>query len=488
MAPAVRRANSRSPRVGRRPLSLWPSGRRPALTLGTYGSPFLRRPFTLGPAEIAAHKHVIGLTGQGKSKFLASMFVQLVNQGVGCALIDPHADLANDILGSLADANYFAHPDARERLYFVDFGRNGRYVPFNVLRQPYDDHAVARNVVEACKRAWPALGNGAAPQFENILLSGAFVLIQNGLPLTALPRLLSDGTYRAQLLLRVTDGDIVDFFRGRFDRWGKDTPLMVESTLRRVFLLTFSPALKGSLGQTENLLNFRELPDAGVSVVFNLGGLDEDTQRLLGCLITVGFEVAALSRAEIPAERRRQYHLIIDEFSQFSAQSEESLARVLSLARKYGLYLTLAHQTWSQVNARLQGALQNAVTVAFKLGRSDAEWAAPRFGRFDPYALKHEVGDAAQVERTHPVYFNLQETFEGWTQALMDLRPREAFVRVGHQTARVKSPTFPRRRCTDDEVGAVAASYAEAFLRPPPPAASTSFNRNVERRVALGDD
>src|SRR5581483_9543568 len=114
-------------------------------------------------------------------------------------------------------------------------------------------------------------------------------------------------------------------------------------------------------GQTENALDFRALMDSGTSVIFNLGGLDEDTQRLLGCLLTVGFEVAALSRSDTPEESRRQYHLIIDEFSQFSAQSEESLARVLSLARNYGLYLTLAHQTWSQLSSRLHGALQNAI-------------------------------------------------------------------------------------------------------------------------------
>src|SRR5205823_6124009 len=117
----------------------------------------------------------------------------------------------------------------------------------------------ARNVVEACKRAWPALADGAAPQFENIMLASALVLVQNALPLTELPRLLSDRAYRDRLLQRVTDHDVVDFFRSRFDRWGRDASLMVESTLRRVFLLTFSPTLKASLGQSENALNFREL-------------------------------------------------------------------------------------------------------------------------------------------------------------------------------------------------------------------------------------
>src|SRR3989442_431602 len=104
-------------------MNLWPTSRRPALTLGTYGPPLINRPFVLGAADVTAHKHVIGTTGMGKSKFLASMFVQLLNQGVGCALIDPHADLATDILGTLHDSGFFAHPDARKRLLYVDFSR-----------------------------------------------------------------------------------------------------------------------------------------------------------------------------------------------------------------------------------------------------------------------------------------------------------------------------------------------------------------------------
>jgi hypothetical protein len=324
----------------------------------------------------------------------------------------------------------------------VDFSDRSRFLPFNVLRQPYPAHDVARNIVEACKRAWPALADGSAPQFENILLAGSLVLIQNGGALTDLPRLLTDKAYRDGLLRQVTDPNVVGFFRERFDRWGREAPTMIESTLRRVFLLTFSPALRYSLGHTDNMLDFRELMDRGISTIFNLSGLDEETQRFIGCLLTVSFEVAALSRADVPLERRRRHHLIIDEFSQFSAQTEESLARVLSLARKYGLFLTLAHQTWSQVNTRLQGALQNAVDIAFCLGRGDAEWAAPRFGHFDPLSIKHEVPDPHQVDRTHPVFYSVQETFEGWTQALMDLPKRHAFVRVGNHTAQIKTQAF----------------------------------------------
>ncbi|MEZ4554197.1 MAG: type IV secretion system DNA-binding domain-containing protein [Dehalococcoidia bacterium] len=440
--------------------------KRPALYLGTHGLPLLRRRFALAPPLVPAHKHVIGTTGVGKSKFLTSMFVQLVEQGIGVALIDPHADLAHDVLRVLAERRFFRHPDAQNRLVFVDFSRRGTYVPFNVLRQPYDDHTVARNVVEACKRAWPALADGSAPQFENILLASTLVLIQNRLALTQLPRLLTDDAYRATLLNHVSDPEVVHFFRARFDRWGRDAAVMMESTLRRVFLLTFSPPLRHALGATENALDLRRCMDRGTSLIFNLGGLDEDSQRLLGCLLTVGFEVAALSRAEVPEAERRPYHLLIDEFSQFSAQSEGSLARVLSLARKYGLSLTLAHQTWSQVSARLEGALQNAVEIAFRLGRSDAEWAAPRFGRYDPYTVKHEVADVVQLGRTHPVYFSLQEAFEGWTQSLTDLRPREAFVNTGERTVKIRTLNVPESKRTHDEMRELAERYAMRIQKP----------------------
>ena len=298
------------------------------------------------------------------------------------------------------------------------------------------------------------------------MLASVFVLAQHGLALTQLPQLLTDKPYREQLLKTVTDRQVIEFFHRRFDRWGRETPLMIESTLRRVFLLTFSPALRYTLGQQDNTLNFRRLMDEGVSVIFNLGGLDEEVQRFLGCLLTVGFEVAALSRADVPEAQRRPYQLILDEFSMFSAQSEQALARVLSLARKYGLFLTMSHQTWSQVSQRLAGALQNTVDIAFRLGRDDAERTAPLFAHFDPYRVKHEVEDQNQVDRTHPVYFGLQETWEEWAQTLQHLRPREAVVQVSGKTRRIRTLDVPKPQHPREAVQHITDRYAHLFLRP----------------------
>ncbi|MDQ3549521.1 MAG: DUF87 domain-containing protein [Chloroflexota bacterium] len=87
---------------------IWSRQSAPRLVLGHHASaprmlPFLARPVALHGREIHQHKHVIGVTGQGKSKLLASMFAQLHSQGIGCGVIDPHSDLALDCLRLLID-------------------------------------------------------------------------------------------------------------------------------------------------------------------------------------------------------------------------------------------------------------------------------------------------------------------------------------------------------------------------------------------------
>jgi hypothetical protein len=455
----------------------------PRVTLGSREIlPFVSVPFNLDSQALASHIHCMGTTGVGKSKLLAHVASQLILQGGACSVIDPHTDLATDVLRLLMDAGYYQRPDALQRVWYVDFSSRQGFIPFNVLKQPYSVDEVARNLVEACTRAWPALADGNAPQFENVLLAASVVLIENGLPVTEMTRLLTNKAYREQLLARVRDGQVVSFFHDRFDQLGKETPLLIESTLRRVFLLSFTPALRYTLGQRENVLDFRRLMDEQVSLIVNLEGLDEQAQRLLGCLITVGFEVAALSREDLSEEKRVMYHLLLDEFSMFAAQSEEALSRVLSLARKYRLFLVLAHQTWSQVSERLQGALQNSLPIYFRLGYDDAVWAAPRLGHADPCHVKHQVrglrGQDLPVEH-HPIYFHQTEEYAAWARQIENLWPQQAFVKVNRHVPRllqrfwmrsktyaIRTATIPQPKHSHEQVQAMKETYAGMLLTP----------------------
>jgi hypothetical protein len=75
-------------------------------------------------------------------------------KGHGVGLIDPHADLALDILKSLIASGFFRKEDAFENLIFLGFA-NGSYMPFNVLNQSYDAHTMALNALEGMIRVWP---------------------------------------------------------------------------------------------------------------------------------------------------------------------------------------------------------------------------------------------------------------------------------------------------------------------------------------------
>jgi hypothetical protein len=309
-------------------------------------------------------------------------------------------------------------------------------------------------------------GTGA-PTFENILKHSVIVLRQNGQPLTKLADLLVDKEYREQLLTNVTDEQVLRFFHLRLDNWGRDEAHMKESTLNRADLLTLSPVLRHSLGSMDNRLSFRELIDSGRSLIVNLALPHHDARHLFGCLLTVGMESAALARAD-NLTKRVPHHLVIDEFSQFMAQSETALTRMLSETRKYGLFCVMAHQNWTQASERLKGALQNVgIEMILKSGRMDAEYSARILGSVDPMQVKHIVEDDKAEERSHPAYLSLPEQWEKQVQAIQRLGIGQAFIRLPDDSVHtVRTATLPPVTVLKEAVDVVRRRYLERYFEP----------------------
>lgn len=479
-------------------MSGWPWSRQPTLALGQFGPGFWPRSLRLPVAELHSHLRISGVTGTGKTRLLAHLFLQLFSQGQAVTLLDPHGDAARLVLSELVSRGVYRDPRALERLIYLDLPAAmaaGRYPAFNVLCQPHlDRHTTTRSVLEGLRRAWPSLDHGQAPTFENVILAGVFVLCCNGLPLTRLHDVLVNTAWREELLRQVEDEAVREFFQARFARWGREQALMVESSLRRIFLLSFSPMLRHSLEQPDNLLDARRLMDQGRSLIVNLALPDPDARRLLGCLLTVGFEQASLSRATQPAdERGPQHFLLLDEFAEFASQSGENLTRILALCRKFGLSLALAHQTWDQPGAALQDALQNVgLTITFRLGRADAERAARMFGRVDPLVIKHPVGKGSEGY-VHPLFSPLAEQWEtSWVQTLQELPARSFMLRKADGTvSRLRTPELrPTNRMTA-ELREVEAQYLSRYFRAPGdtrrPASAAPPRHQHTRRMAPVD-
>jgi hypothetical protein len=160
------------------------------------------------------------------------------------------------------------------------------------------------------------------------------------------------------------------------------------------FLL--NPVIRNILGQVNNKVNIPFMMDRGHLFISNLskGKLGHEKANLLGSLLASQFQLAAMQRAKQPETERRDFHLFIDEFQNFST---EAFASMLAEARKYRLCLVLSHQYIDQLSLPIRQAIFGNVgtLVAFRVGHSDAEVLEKEFGGAFP---KSSIADLGKFE------------------------------------------------------------------------------------------
>ena len=416
------------------------------LVLGQVGRFFFSPTYRVAASDRAAHMYVIGLSGKGKSKFLENCLFQDIAAGHGCGLIDPHSLLADDLTRLLITRQVLTNSDIAKRIIYVDPARTDYVIPFNVLATKGEAYDVAASVMEAFRRTWPE-SLREAPHFSNVVMAALITLIQNNLTLMDMGRLLSNKEFRDDCLEKVADSSVVEFFHDRYDRWGRDAPVMRESTLNKIGAFSLNPRLKLMLGQKANHLDFTAIMDEGQVLLVDLGHCDPETNRLIGSLIVTGLELAMRRR-----KKGNLWNLTIDEFAGYVANegSARTLAHVFSEGRKFRMAMTVAHQDLSQLTPRMLGALTNVQTkVMFGIGRYDAEYFAKLIGRVDTEAVKRDP----KTETQHEVFSSLPEQWEEWVDQVRFQPARQ--VTVANQDGQVvslRTITIPSYRATDAQV------------------------------------
>jgi len=408
---------------------------RDHLTLGRIGPLGFFPKFRIAPQVRKFHTYVVGLTGRGKSKFLQNCVSQDILAGKGCAVIDPHGDLAKDVLRHLIAKGFFSREGNYDRIVYIAPRRRDYIVPFNVLQRPSADtetYEVAQRVIAAFMRTW-ARTLSEPPRFQQIMRASLATLVENRETLCSLYRLLTEDDFRSELLQGIGNPKVARdcqlFFENEFDRWGRDQASMIGSTTNKVSALTDNPSIFYMLGQQDNGINIRKIMDEGKVLFVDLGDCDDETKRLFGSLVVTGFEQAALSRSRTPFETRKPYYLYIDEFQDFACHpgAAETFSQMLSQVRKFGLHMILSNQSIAQLSSGLQTALGNAQTmIAFRISRADAEALARVLGQVDIQAIKRE----SQTETQHPVFSPLLEQWEHWVQFLTQQAVRQATVKT----------------------------------------------------------
>jgi hypothetical protein len=355
-------------------------------------------PVGVSVTDLMSHAYVIGPSGTGKTTLLTHLCLSLAETGCGQIVLDPHGDLAHQLLARLPD-------EQLHRVVLFDLADPTNLPTLNPLHldptiTDPGQIAVARSVRAAAVRAvfadlW-GLHRATTPNLLHFLDAALAALIA-AQPTTGtgtladLPRLLTDAPWRAHIVRAGGDRRVAARW-AEFAALGRDDQSRtVRAILNKAADFDRNPILATVFGDPGPGLQIADHMDAGDILVVSLprGLVPEGTVELIGSVLVSLAYQAALAREDRPPERRPPVVAVIDEFQEFALTT---FAKALTATRKYGLGLVVANQNLSRINALspdlLETLLANVATlIAFRTAPDDAETLAPYLPPYEPADL-----------------------------------------------------------------------------------------------------
>lgn len=382
-------------------------------------------PVRLGGVDRTYHCSIIGGTGTGKTTLIRHLLAQDMDAGEGLILIDPHGDLADAVLRQ-------APKRRRKDIILVDPSDPQCEARLDLLTTPGVDPEMERNFVVnqlimlLSKQMHPGIPEAFGPVFENYFRNACFLLMLAGnkddRDLMKLQDVFADRKFRTRLVDECPDEGVRQFFDGIAEPARGDASIESVAPYITSKMTQFSgnPVTRRFLNpRTGQALDLQAAMDKGKIVIVRLpvGLLGEYDARLLGALVLMQVGAAGMGRQRIPEDQRRPVRVYVDEFQHLATRTA---ADMLAQSRKYGLSLTLANQSLSQLDGGAHGAdvaravLANCGTIAaFRTGINDAailaNYLAPdvsieellTLGVGD-FVVRRQVGGAMQpAQRLH---------------------------------------------------------------------------------------
>lgn len=319
------------------------------------------------------HTYMVGKTGAGKSYFLQQMALQDIINGEGLAFLDPHGDSAEWLLERIP-------PHRIEDVIYWDPSDTERPFGFNIIEyyDEQDKHRTVNSVLGMMQKMFDPHNQGiTGPRFERAVRNSMLtVMEEEGATLVEVLRILSDQNYANKKIPNIKDdlvrrywtdemantqefhkSEVLGYIVSKFDRF------VTNKLMRNIF------------GQAKSGFNIRWIMDNQKILIVNLskGMIGEENAQFLGLLLVPRILSAAMSRADMRQEDRKDFYLYVDEFQNFST---EDFAQILSEARKYKLNLIVANQYISQIDEKIRDAVFGNVgtVVSFKVGTQDAQF------------------------------------------------------------------------------------------------------------------
>lgn len=333
------------------------------------------RRFGIKRIDRRRHLYVVGKTGSGKSRFLELLIISDILAGHGCCLLDPHGDLAEEILK-------FIPQERIKDVVYINPADKDFPIGFNPL-EPTDDYQIKQQLstffISIFKKLFEASWN---PRMEHLIRYITLALLDTpDSSVLGIPRILSDTPFRQRVIMQIKDPVVKAFWTNEFsasnEQLSRDAIVPI---MNKVSQFVANPVVRNMVGQKQNNLDFRKFMDQGKIVIINnsKGKLGDENSGLLGSMLITKIQQAALSRADIAEDQRRDFYFYIDEFQNFAT---DAFSSILSEARKYHLDLTIAHQYMAQLPDEVKAtAFGNVGTIiSFAVGGDDAKYLANEF-------------------------------------------------------------------------------------------------------------
>lgn len=379
------------------------------VALGTNSFRQEERLVYLGDDDRRRHLYLIGQTGTGKSTLMLNLALQDIQAGRGLCLVDPHGDLVNKVLGLIP-------PERAGDVIVFDPGDLALPLGLNMLEYDLSKPEEKTFIVNEMQSIFNQLFSKETmgPMFEKYMRNALLLLMEDAktepATLMEMPRIFSDQAFRERKLARISNPTVIDF-------WTKEAP----KTTGEQGLANMGPYITSKfdnfisndyirpiIGQTKSAFNFREVMDGSKILLVNLskGKIGDLNSALLGMIITGRILLAALSRENVAEAERRDFYLYIDEFQNYTT---DSIATILSEARKYRLSLTVAHQFIAQLKDNIREAIFGNVgnLISFRVGSTDTEvltkYFAPTFSEKDLTGLENLTAAAKILVKGEPV-------------------------------------------------------------------------------------
>ncbi len=389
------------------------------------------RPIFLADEDRRRHIYIVGQTGTGKSTLLNNLLIEDIARGKGVAVIDPHGDLVEKALA-------FVPKERLDDVIYFDPGDLTRPIGLNMLDHDPNKPEERTFIVNEMQSIFDKLFDqeSMGPMFQQYMRN-ALLLLMEDMPnepatLVEVPRVFTDSAYRMRKLARIHNPVVMDFWEKEAVKAGGEASLanMTPYITSKFGGFITNDYMRPIIGQAKSAFNFRDVMDSGKILLVNLskGKIGDINASLLGMVFTGKILMAALSRTGSDDASRRDFNLYIDEFQNFTT---DSIATILSEARKYHLSLTMAHQFIAQLTDTIKAAVFGNVgsEIVMRVGVEDAEFLAKQFepvfnendliniDNFNAYAKILVNGQTSKP-------FNLKVGTQSWAPGNADLVPK----------------------------------------------------------------